>query len=280
VLVGSLGLGVAGAMVAVMGASAVMIFGSLPAILADGFPRPDRALFRTLVSYGSKVQAGTLLQFVNYRLDVLILGLFVPLAEVGYYFVASVLAELVVTVANAFQSSVLPLVSHYEGREEQSETTTAAVRHHTILALLATAANAVFSPLVILFVLSSGYRPALVPFFIVLPSMVFLGTAMVVAGDLRGRDRPGVTSIYAAIAVAVTIALDFALIPPFGVVGAAVASVVSYTVYGLVSLRGLVRATGIPLRELVVPTRADLALYRSLPLRLRQRRMRAKLTEA
>jgi stage V sporulation protein B len=277
VLVGVLSLGVAGGIVATMGASVVMIAGSLPSILGDGLPRLDGALFRRLASYGVRVQVGTLLQLLNYRLDVIVLGLFVPLARVGVYFVAALFAELVVTVANAFQSSVLPLVSHYEGRDEQRQTTVDAVRHHTFLALIATAANAVFSPLVILVVLSHGYRSALLPFFILLPSMVLLGAATVVAGDLRGRGRPGLTSVYSGVAVVVTIVLDFALIPPFGVVGAAVASVCAYAAYGIVSLRGLARVTGIPLRKLVVPTRADLALYRT---RLRRHVFRPKLTEA
>jgi O-antigen/teichoic acid export membrane protein len=271
VLVGALGLGVGGALVAVTAASLVMVAGSLPTILADGRPHPDRALFRRLVAYGSKVQVGSLLQTLNYRLDILVLGLFAPLTAVGYYFVAEFLAELVITIASAFQSSVLPLVSHYEGAEEQRETTIAALRHHTILALLATLANAVFSPLVILFALSGGYRPALLPFFILLPSMVFAGAGTVVAGDLRGRGRPGLSSAYSAVAVGVTVILDFALIPPFGVVGAAIASVCAYVAYGVVSLRGLSRVTGIPLRELAIPTRADLALYRTVPLRLLRR---------
>ncbi|HEY4413965.1 MAG TPA: oligosaccharide flippase family protein, partial [Gaiellaceae bacterium] len=199
VLLWVLDLGVTGGVVAALAASVVMIGGSLPAILADGRPRLDGALFRRLASYGGRVQVGALLQLLNYRVDVLVLGLFVPLADVGYYFVAALFAELVVTIANAFQSSVLPLVSHYEGRDEQTRTTIAAIRHHTILALFATAANAIFSPLVILVALSHGYRPAILPFFILLPGMVLLGAGTVVTGDLRGRGRPGLASVYAAV---------------------------------------------------------------------------------
>jgi stage V sporulation protein B len=268
VLLGVLGFGLGGALVATMAASVVMILGSLPAILSEGAPRPDRALFRHLVAYGSKVQIGSVLQLLNYRLDIIVLSLFVPLSEVGYYFVAAFLAELVVTIANAFQSSVLPLVSHYDQDDRQRSTTVAAVRHHTILALLAIVANAVFSPIIILVALSHDYRPALTPFFILLPSMLFLGLGTVVQGDLRGRGRPGLSSAYAAVAVVVTVVLDLALIPPFGVVGAAIASVCAYTIYGVVSLRGLSRISGIPLRELAVPRREDLSLYRRNPFRL------------
>jgi O-antigen/teichoic acid export membrane protein len=267
-LIGVWHLGVGAALLATMAASVVMIAGSLPTILAHGSPRLRLSLYRRLVSYGVRVQAGSVLQILNYRLDILVLGLFVPLRQVGYYFVAEFLAELVVTIANAFQSSVLPLVARQESRGEQDSTTIAAIRHHTILALAATAANAVFAPIVILFALTSGYRPAIVPFFILLPSMVFLGLGTVVQSDLRGRGRPGLSSAYAGVAVAVTVLFDFALIPPFGVVGAAIASVCAYVAYGVASLRGLSRVTGIPVRTLAVPTRADLALYKTVPSRV------------
>ena len=272
VALGVFGLGVGAAIVATMAASVVMIGGSLPSILSEGRPRIDLGLLRSAVSYGTRVQAGSVLQLLNYRLDIIVLGLFEPLAQVGVYFVAEFLAELVVTIANAFQSSVLPLVSTYEGDDRQRQTTISAVRHHSILAVLATLANAVFSPLVVLLALGHGYRGALLPFFILLPSMPLLGLGTLVQGDLRGRGRPGLSSAYAAVAVGVTIVLDFALIPPFGVVGAAIASVVAYTAYGVISVIGLSRVSGIPLGTLAVPARADFALYRSVPRRLLRRR--------
>jgi Na+-driven multidrug efflux pump len=111
--------------------------------------------------------------------------------------------------------------------------------------------------------------------FVLLPAMWFLGAGKVVAGDLRGRGLPGLSSKLAGISMVVTVALDFALIPPFGVMGAALASLVAYTVYGATSLVALARVVALPLHELVVPTREDLALY---PRALRRLRERARQT--
>ena len=52
---------------------------------------------------------------------------------------------------------------------------------------------------------------------------------------------------------------------------AAVVSFVAYVVYGVTSLIALSRVSKIPLRELVVPTRADLLLYPAAARRLLQR---------
>ncbi|MGZ4308728.1 MAG: oligosaccharide flippase family protein [Gaiellaceae bacterium] len=271
-LVGWAGIGVTGALIATAISSLVMIVGSLPPLLAEGGLVFDRSLLRSMIRYGSRVQIGTILQLLNYRLDVIILQFYRPLSAVGYYVVASILAELVITVANAFQSSVLPLVSHYEGDERQAATSTSSLRHHGILAVAATLGNAVFAPLVIIFLYGSRFHPALLPLFILLPGMWFLGTGTVVAGDLRGRGYPGLSSAVAGAAVVITVVLDVILIPFYGVPAAAIVSVIAYVVYGVTSLIVLSRVSKIPVRELVMPTREDLALYPAAARRLLHRR--------
>ena len=63
-----------------------------------------------------------------------------------------------------------------------------------------------------------------------------------------------------------------ALIPPLGVPGAALASVLTYTMFGIASLVTLSRVTGLPVRTLVVPERADLRAYSTALRRVLARR--------
>lgn len=267
VLLGVLNLGVAGGVIAMGVQSGVMILGSLRLILKSGRPKLDRALLRRMLRYGSRVQVGAIFQITNARLDIIILHFYRPLAQVGYYVVAENIAELVITLARAFQGGVLPLVSRYEGEERQANTSVDAIRHYGILAALGVLGNAVLGPLVIFFAFGSQFRSAIVPMLILLPGVWFLGVGVVVQGDLGGRGRPGTSSALAGLAAGATVVLDFALIPPLGAVGAALASVVAYTTFGMASLIALHRASGVSLRRLVLPTRSDLAQYRALPRR-------------
>jgi O-antigen/teichoic acid export membrane protein len=267
VLVGVLDLGVAGGLLATGAASLALTLGALPVILRAGAPRLDLTLLRRMLRYGRRVQFGSIFQIANARLDVLVLQFFQPLSQVGYYVVAQTIAELVLVLGRSFQSSVLPLVARYEGEERQALTTASSLRHHGILACAATLANAVAGSLLILFAYGPSFHPALLPMFILLPGMWFLSTGAVVAGDLGGRGRPGLSSALAGGTVVVTVALDLALIPALGVPGAAIASLVAYTCFGTASLVALARVSGIPLRELTRPTRADLTLYRDAVVR-------------
>jgi Na+-driven multidrug efflux pump len=101
--------------------------------------------------------------------------------------------------------------------------------------------------------------------------MWFLGTSSLVTNDLRGRGRPGTSSLLAGVMMVATIALDLVLIPPFGYVGAAVASLAVYVLFGVVSVIVLARLLGLPARTLVLPTRDDLAAYPAALRRVRSR---------
>ncbi len=274
VLVVTLGLGVAGGVLATAASSVVVVCVATARLLREGRPRIDLGLFRASVRYGAKAQIGSFFQFLNFRLDLLVVSLFVSLADVGHYAVAQTLAELAGYLGIAFQISVLPILAGSDDAERDARTSTAAVRHHGVLALVLMLANAVFAPLVLLFGYGAAFRPALVPLFILLPGMWFMGTGSLVVGDLRGRGRPGLASTVKGTAALVTIALDLTLIPPFGILGAAIASTLAYTFFGAMSLVVLARISGISVRRLVLPTREDFALYpraaRGLVARIRR----------
>ncbi len=254
------GVGVSAGLIATMAASAVMIGGSLGPILAAGRPRVELALLRRLVAYGTRVQAGTIFQQANLRLDVLVLQGFRPLTEVGYYVVAQQIAELVFTIGNAFQTSVLPLVARQEGGERE-RTSTASTRHYLILAVTAAVINAGVGSLIILFAFGSKFSPSVAPMLVLLPGICMLGLATVISGDLRGRGRPGLSSLLAGLAAVATVGLDLVLIPPYGMHGAALASVLAYSTYGAASVVALHREGGLSYRSMLVPTRDDARLY-------------------
>jgi O-antigen/teichoic acid export membrane protein len=272
VLVAVLGLNLAGGVLATAAGSVVVVAVAVAHLLRrEGRPHVDFGLLRSSVRYGAKAQIGSFFQFLNFRLDVLVLTLFVSLYNIGHYAVAQTLAELAAYVGIAFQISVLPILARSEERRDSESTSTAAVRHHTVIAFAVMLLNAVFAPIVLLVGYGPEYRPALVPLLILLPGIFFMGTGSLVVGDLRGRGRPGLASLVKGGAAIVTVALDFLLIPLYGINGAAVASTVAYTTFGVISLVVLSRVAAIPLRPLAIPTREDFAAYPRALRRLRKR---------
>jgi O-antigen/teichoic acid export membrane protein len=255
------GLGVTAGLLGTAAAALVVIVGAYGSILRNDTLAFDARLMRRMAAYGARLQVGSLFEILNFRLDVIILQFFRPLAEVGYYIVAQVVAELVTRLASAFQSSVLPLVSSTDEDELRDRTTMTALRHQALLSAVLIALIAALGPVLLFFGFGPKFHASLVPMFILLPGIWFLNTGTVVSASLSGRGRPGLSSALSGLALVVTVALDLALIPPIGVAGAALASVAAYGAYGVGGLFLLGRMTRTPTWRLIVPTRADLRMY-------------------
>jgi O-antigen/teichoic acid export membrane protein len=256
VLAAWLDLGIGGCLIAVVLGEVAMVTSLL--VRSWVRPHPDLRLLAETVRYGGLAQVGAVFQLMNYRLDVLILQFFRPLSEVGYYLVAQAMAEVVLAIGRAYQSSVLPAIASTESDRERAAASIAGARGHGVAALVGVALTAVAAPLVIYFGYGPEFAPAIAPTLILLPAMWFLGSGNVVSADLRGRGRPGLSSGLCGGAVVLTVCFDLLLIPPFGMIGAAVASVIAYVTYGVTSLLVLRGMVGCTLRALCSPTMGDL----------------------
>src|SRR5207244_2948988 len=118
---------------------------------------------------------------------------------------------------SAMQTSVMTLVARYEGQQLQGETITRSVRHAVLLTTVSVAVLVVAGSRLITLAFGSEFATAIRPMHILLPGMLFLGVGAVVTGNLRGLGQPGMSSLLAGLTVVVTLPLDLALIPRYGV---------------------------------------------------------------
>ena len=188
---------------------------------------PSGPLARSVLGYGARAQLGNLLWLVNLRLDLLMLGALAGPATLGVYAVASKSAELMRLPATAANYVLYP-------RFARLNPPAAAVEVRTLLpracgltiaaAPVLAAASAVGLPLLF----GAEFRAAVLPACVLLVGLAVEGAAAVSTAYLCGIGRPGANSAGMALGVVVTIALDVALIPRHGALGAATASSVAY----------------------------------------------------
>jgi O-antigen/teichoic acid export membrane protein len=93
---------------------------------------------------------------------------------------------------------------------------------------------------------------------LLLVAMVPLTVARILAGDLKGRGRPGLVSAVMAMTLVLTVMFDLLLIPLWGIEGAALASVIAYGASALLLGLAFVQITPASLGRLV-PRPADIA---------------------
>jgi O-antigen/teichoic acid export membrane protein len=87
---------------------------------------------------------------------------------------------------------------------------------------------AIAAPVVLPLVYGDAFRDAVVPAWVLLVGLAGGGVTGVLTAFLSGSGRPGLGSAALGSGLVVTLALDIALIPAFGIVGAATASTLAY----------------------------------------------------
>ena len=110
-----------------------------------------------------------------------------------------------------------------------------------------------------------------------------VGVAKVLSAVTSGRGFPRYALYTTVFTVPTTVALYALLIPPFDAAGAATASTLSYFAAFILTVVYFRKATAIPLRDALVPSRSDLTDYvvalRLAGARLRRGRLRASVSQ-
>jgi len=231
------------------------------------------------VRFGLQSWGANLLQQINYRFDVLILGAFAGTSDVGVYSVALTLTATAWVLPQGLQTVLFPRVASLDEAtlagdasiEESDAGLSKAIRHGVLLTLPAGLLISVLLLVGVPLLYGPKFHDTAWLGFILLPGTLMLGVAKILSSGIVGRGYPRYTLYAGAITVPITLALYFGLIPPFHAWGAAIASSVSYGLTGLVLLMYFRRATAVGLREAFVPRTEDVADYVDLLRLVRHR---------
>lgn len=190
--------------------------------------RPDLALSRRVAAFGARSQVGGILNLLNLRLDVVVLGVLTGPAQVGVYVVASKYAELLRLPGLALTWVTYPKFAGRGGGAWHHEW----LRVGRLVAVGAVAAVVVASSAAVVLPFAYGelFRDAVWPAVWISLGLVLEPAAGVASGYLLGAGRPGLSSLILGGGFLVTLALDLLLIPRHGSLGAAWASAVAYLV--------------------------------------------------
>lgn len=242
--------------------------GPLRPALAAG---PSSHLARRMLHYGSRVQFGSWANAANVRLDQLLLSVFATAASLGIYVVAVSYASLLLTIPSSASLVMLPdIVRHH-----RAGTARACIEQWYRRLLWATLlAAAVLAPLgafVVPFVFGSEFRDAVPLVVLLVPATAILGMKQILSTAFRGTGRPEVGSKAEVVGLIVTIAALAALLPRYGMYGAAVASLLAYGSSHVYLARKAVAVFGVNPKSLCVPTRDDFAALHDAWLKTQRR---------
>lgn len=266
VLVGALDLGVEGAVIAYLGSNALAALLLVLEVRRLGRAPTgrdaDRGIgVREFLAYGLRLYPQNVTSFFSYRVDVFLLSLLLgdPVA-IGLYSISVNLAEVAFHVPDSVASIFYPQVAGLS-MDEASRATPSVGRLTilmTVLAVLVLIPTAVVGVYLIL----PAFVACLPAFLVLIPGVLALSLSKILASYLTGIARPKPVAIAAIVALAINVTLNLVLIPRWGIVGAAAASLGSYTAHATMLLSVASRLSGTRASAFVVPTRVEVARLR------------------
>jgi O-antigen/teichoic acid export membrane protein len=235
--------------------------------------RPKFSELVTTLHYGIRDYPGVLTEFVNWRLDLMMLVGVASSGAIGLYSVALRLADITSTLASSVSDALMPEVAAKKNPEQAARVVTRSLRLTLVAHLLILIPLWIAAPYILHFAYGDKFVPVTnVLRMLMFASVVWSSGAIVISG-LNGLGHPGLSAIARISAALVMVVTLRSWLPTRGIQGAALASIVGYSVMFLVALFWFLWNCEISLWECLRPRWGD------LPLVLTPAGLRAQLSK-
>jgi O-antigen/teichoic acid export membrane protein len=210
-----------------------------------------------LLRYGIRFYGVDILGVVAGYLDQVVIVFLLEPGAVGAYAVALSLSRVLTVAQGAVSTVLFPSIA---ARDVTSvvDMVARAVRVTTLMNAAGAAGIALVGPSLLLLLYGSRFNAAVAPFLILLLEAVVTSAARTLAQAFSGSGRPAAVTALEMAGVAVSLTAMLILVPIFGVVGAALATLLGGTARLLFALIRFQKVLGVRLPRLVI-SRMDIA---------------------
>jgi O-antigen/teichoic acid export membrane protein len=206
-----------------------LIAGARLLATAGYLPRPDLRLMRIQAAYGLRSYFVCLAGYVVLKSDVIMVKYMAGGTAAGYYSLASSMTDLVymfpvvvgMMLFPELSSTTNPLQRWYQARLTMRSVT-------GIMLLIALSAGLIAKPFVA-WVYGRDFLPAVPAFLVLCPAIVFYGANTVISIYFSSCGLPWFSVWIWSLAAALNIGLNLVTIRHWGIVGAAVSSLITYS---------------------------------------------------
>jgi O-antigen/teichoic acid export membrane protein len=220
----------------------------------------NKNLLKDSVIYGGKVYLANSISFLSYRLDMLLIAMFLAPAAVGFYSIAVSMAERLFITSGVLAAVLFTKISSLSD-SEATAFTPKIVRHTFFIMIITSLSLAVLATPLIKIIFGQAFLPSVLPLLILLPGIIAFGIGGVLAADLSGRGKPQFAIYSSFVCLIINIVLNILFIPKWGISGAAFASSVAYWADTLIIIWAFLKISKRSLKDVLVIKAQDFQDY-------------------
>ncbi len=239
-----------------------------PRLRSEGSCTP----MRELLLFSLPCYLGNVAQFLNYRLDVFIVNFFVGVEGVGLYVLAVSVVQLIWLISNSAATILLPKVASSEKTSRDNDVITAQMTRVTFwLSCVSGMFLAILANYMIPLFYGELFRGSVTPLLWLLPGVIAFSLVNVLASYIAGIGKPQINLYISLAGLLITVSLNLLLIPSLNILGAAIASTISYSVSAILTIWFFLQQSHLNLKDILFISSEDIDLISSLMDRLHRR---------
>ncbi len=221
----------------------------------------DKRIAGSLFSFGYKAYLGTVAASLHLRIDTFMLNYFLNPLMVGFYVISVAVVEKLWMLSQAVSTVLYPKVVAMKDEEEKKRFTPLVSRNTLLITILGALLLFGLSKWLIPFLYSEAYLPAVEPLQVLLVGIVAISMERILANDIVARGKPMINTYIASASLIANIILNIILIPEFGIMGAAWATSITYSLMAIVKLFVYCKLSGNSPINVIMLKRSDINLY-------------------
>ena len=197
-----------------------------------------------------------IINFLNYRFDIWLVSYYEGNIQLGLYVLAVNFAQFILLYSRIIGGVMMPYLS--EDNEEQRKkyfTTYSRINFVSILSMVIFLA--IIGNWLLVFLYGKEFTNSGGPFNILLIGMVFTAMSQLFSIMLFSKGKNNIALIANSVGLVATILLDVLLIPKYGIMGAAVATSISYILLFAVLLYYLLMKEQLKFTEIFIIKKTD-----------------------
>jgi O-antigen/teichoic acid export membrane protein len=234
----------------------------------------DRTTIRKIFGYGARSATSNTSSFLNQRLDQLVISAFLTARQLGLYVVAITFTLFTPLIGASIGVAALPNIASLDKPEEQAVLARRLVSASLLASIVFSLPIIILAPVLIKLFFGSAFAIGGNITRVTAVASISFSTTRTLEGVLRGIGRPLDAGIAELVALGGTVASLAVLLPTLGLIGAAWASLLAYTVSGVWMATRIRKLLDLPMRQLLTPDREGLELLGG-----RLRTLRAKIAQ-
>jgi len=206
-----------------------------------------------MAKYSFSLYIGGLISHIQIYFTNLLAAVYLAPAQVAFFSMAKGRGEMFTRmVPSAIGTLLFPKISKQEDSNQSRELTSRAFRITFLILLFTGILLALFIKPIVFILYGKDYLPLIVPFWIILPGLIFSQSTIVFTNYFSGIGRADLIPKIAILPLIFQIFLAYSIIPIMGIIGASITFLSSCILVAIIQIIVFLKVSHSPLMNIVI----------------------------